>query len=104
MAFVSIHTLEGNPDDLLQRKRTVMDPIIRETAPKYGALLSITVRRPDGLMTINVWESPEQAAAFTQLPHLQAAQRASGLPMPSSFERFPEMEMDVYRSLSPSDE
>lgn len=102
MAYTSIHKLTGDPDDLLHRKRTVMDPVVREVAPDYGAVLSITLKLPDGLMTINVWDSPEQAAAFTQLAEIQAAQRASGLPMPASFERFPKMDMDVYRALTPS--
>ena len=102
MAYVSIHKLPGDPDELLQKKHTSMDPKVREVAPGYGAMLSLTVRVADGVLTINVWDSSEQAAAFTQLAEIQAAQRASGLPMPATFESFPEAEMEVYRSLSPS--
>lgn len=102
MIFVSIHTLDGNPYDLLQRKRSYLDPAVRELAPEHGALFSVTVRRSNGRMIINGWESPQGAAVFTQLPQIQAAQQASGLPLPSSFERFTDGEVDVYGQMSPS--
>ena len=32
MAFLSIHTMEGDPDDLLARKRQHMDPVTERFA------------------------------------------------------------------------
>lgn len=45
MAFLSIHTMEGDPDELLERKRQHMDPVVERLAPGFGALASVTRRR-----------------------------------------------------------
>ncbi|GLV55458.1 hypothetical protein KDH_23020 [Dictyobacter sp. S3.2.2.5] len=97
MPFLSIHTLSGNPDELLQRKQEYMDPVVRQIAPEYGAIKSITVRQADGLMTINLWESAEGAQAFTQRPEVQQAQARSGLPRPATFERYTEVYIEEYQ-------
>jgi hypothetical protein len=46
---------------------------------------------------VNVWESAEAAIGFAELPQIQQAQRESGLPMPSSFERYPDAQLDEYQ-------
>lgn len=97
MAYLTIHRMDGDPDDLLRRKQEDFDPVVREHAGAYEALFSVTARSEQGLVVVNVWETPEGAAAFTRLPAIQAAQGASGLPSPSAFERFPDAELEEYR-------
>ena len=36
MAFLSIQTMEGDPEDLLARKRQHMDPVTERLAPDKG--------------------------------------------------------------------
>ena len=100
MPFLSIHTLSGDPDALLQKKQTAMDPIVRQIAPEYGALLSITAKTADGLITVNLWESAEGAHAFTQRSEVQQAQARSGLPRPATFERYTDVSVETYRQLT----
>ena len=97
MALLSIHTMEGDPDDLLARKRQHMDPVTERLAPAYGALVSVTSRTKTGILTVNVWETPEGAAAFSQDPEAQRAQQESGLPRASTFERFTDADLTIYR-------
>jgi len=97
MALLSIHTMEGDPDDLLARKRQHMDPVTERLAPAYGALVSVTSRTKTGILTVNVWETPEGAAAFSQDPEAQRAQRESGLPRAITFERFTDADLTIYR-------
>ena len=99
MTFLSIHKLSGNPDDLLQRKQAHMDPVVRRLAPEFGAIMSITARLSDGLLTINLWKSVEGSLAFTQHPQVQRAQRDSGLPQPTMFDRYTEVSFDDYRQM-----
>jgi hypothetical protein len=97
MAFLSIHTMNGDPDDLLARKQQHMDPVTERLAPRFGALMSVTSRTETGIITVNVWETPEGAAAFSQEPEALAAHRASGLPRPSTFDRFADADCVFYR-------
>src|SRR5215467_3532522 len=46
MTFLSIHTMEGDPDDLLVRKRRHMDPAMERLAPGFGAIASVTSKPP----------------------------------------------------------
>jgi hypothetical protein len=96
MAFLSIHTMEGDPDDLLARKRQHMDPVVQRLAPGFGALASVTSRTASGIITVNLWADAEGAAAFSQNPEALQAQEASGLPRPATFERFPEADYTFY--------
>jgi hypothetical protein len=88
MAYVTIHTLDGDADELATRKSTLFDPAVREVAPAFGAIASVTAKTDTGLTIVNVWESAEQVAAFTAHPAIQAARDAAALPMPSSFQRY----------------
>lgn len=97
MAFLSIHTMEGDPDELLARKRQHMDPVVERLAPRHGAIWSVTARTGSGIITVNLWQAPEGAARFTQEPEAQQAQRASGLPKPASFERYLDAGYTVYQ-------
>jgi hypothetical protein len=97
MAFLSIHTMEGDPDDLLARKRQHMDPVTERLAPAFGALASVTSRTKTGIVTVNVWETQEGAAAFSQEPEAVRAREASGLPRTATFERFADADYVSYR-------
>ena len=96
MAFLSIHTMEGDPDDLLARKRQHMDPVTERLGPAFGALVPVTSRTKTGIVTVNVWETPEGAAAFSQEPEAVRAHQASGLPRAATFERFTEADCVFY--------
>ena len=89
MTFLSIHTMEGDPDDLLARKRRHMDPVVERLAPGFGAIASVTSKTASGVITVNLWATGDGAAAFSQNQEALHAQRESGLPMPGTFERFP---------------
>ena len=52
MAFLSIHTMEGDPDDLLTRKQQHMDPVVERLAPAFGALASVTSRTASGICAV----------------------------------------------------
>jgi hypothetical protein len=97
MAFLSIHTMEGDPDDLLARKREHMDPVVQRLAPGLGAIWSVTARTGTGIITVNLWDSPEGAARLAAEPQAQQAQLASGLPKPATFERYTDAEYTVYQ-------
>ena len=97
MAFLSIHTMEGDPDDLLARKRQHVDPVTDRLAPAFGALMSVTSRTDTGIITVNVWETPEGAAAFSQDPEVLRARQASGLPRQATFGRFTDADCTLYR-------
>lgn len=86
MAIVSIHTMDGDPQELLQRKEAVMDPVVDELAPGYGALLSITGSTGRGIVVVNAWESAQRARDFSMHPLVSAAQARSGLPAVASFQ------------------
>lgn len=94
--FFSVHTMDGDPQALLAAKREHMDPVVDRLAPQHGAIASVTVPTENGITVYNLWRDAEGAAAFTQEPDAQAAQRASGLPAPSSFTRHPAVDATVY--------
>jgi hypothetical protein len=98
MTFLSIHTMEGNPDDLLARKRQHMDPVVQRLAPAYGAIWSVTAKTSNGIITVNLWNNPEDAARFAQEPEARQAQQASGLPQPATFERFTDADYTAYQA------
>ena len=97
MAFLSIHTMDGDPEDLLTRKRAHVDPIVDRLAPVHGALWSVTAPTDHGIVTVNLWQTADGAAAFSMEPEALAAQRASGLPRPSTFDRYLDADVTEYR-------
>jgi hypothetical protein len=94
--FFSVHTMTGDPDDLMERKERSMDPIVERLASEFGAVFSVTVRTGDGITTYNLWDSAEGAAAFSRHPEAIQAQKESGLPMPSTFERHGSPQVTFY--------
>jgi hypothetical protein len=94
--FFSMHTLDGDPDQLLAAKREHMDPVVARLAPGHGAVASVTVPGEASITTYNIWRTREGAAAFTQEPEARQAQQASGLPAPSSFLAHPDAEVTLY--------
>jgi hypothetical protein len=97
MPYVTIHTLDGNPDELEARKAALFDPAVREVAPAFGAIASVSAKTETGLVIVNVWESAQQAAAFTAHPDIQAARDAARLPTPSSFQRHETGTFELFR-------
>ncbi len=97
MAYVTVHTLDGDPQQLLLRKQQHFDPVVRRVAPEFGAIASVTTVTQAGLLVVNVWESPEKVLAFTAHPEIQAAQAAAQLPMPSSFHRYESGSIDLFK-------
>ena len=95
--FLSIHTMEGDADDLLARKRRHMDPVVERLAPGFGAIWSVTGKTDKGIVTVNLWSTPEGAARFSQAPEAQRAQQESGLPKPATFERFTDVDYTAYQ-------
>lgn len=88
MSYVTIHTLDGDADELESRKSALFDPAVREIGPAFGAIASVSAKTGTGLVIVNVWESAEHAASFTAQPEIQAARDEARLPMPSSFQRY----------------
>jgi hypothetical protein len=97
MAFLTIHRMEGDPDALLRKKQEKFDPTVKEFAGQHGAVFSVTAKTAQGLVVVNVWQSAEAAIGFAQLPQIQQVQRESGLPMPSSFERYADAQRVEYQ-------
>ncbi|HET9126989.1 MAG TPA: hypothetical protein VFN73_02825 [Propionibacteriaceae bacterium] len=94
--YLSIHTMDGDPEALLAAKREHMDPVVSRLAPRHGALASVTVAGDGGITVYNIWRDAAGAAAFSREPEAQQAQQASGLPLPSSFSRHPDVEVTLY--------
>jgi hypothetical protein len=94
--FFSVHTLVGDPEELLRGKRDHMDPVVARLAPRHGAIASVTVAGENGITTYNLWRDAEGAAAFSREPEVQQTQRRSGLPAPSSFVRYDNVEAILY--------
>lgn len=94
--FFSMHTMDGDPEVLLAAKREHMDPVVARLAPGHGAIASVTIPTETGIAVYNIWRDAQGAAAFAQEPAAQEAQRASGLPAPSSFTRHGDAEVTIY--------
>lgn len=94
--FFSVHTMDGDPDQLLAAKRQHMDPVVARLAPRHGAVASIVVHTERGLTVYNVWSSAQGAKAFSHEPEALQAQAASGLPAPSSFTSFDDVQVILY--------
>jgi hypothetical protein len=94
--FFSMHTMDGDPEQLLAAKRQHMDPVVGKLAPKHGAVATVTVRSDTGIAVYNIWRSAEGAMSFTQEPEAQQAQQASGLPAPSTFHRYPDADVTIF--------
>ena len=85
--YFTVHTLDGDPEELLARKREYFDPVVAAHAHRFGAISTVTLSTQAGLIVYNLWETEDGAREFTGLPEIQQAQEESKLPMPSSFER-----------------
>ena len=94
--FFSVHTIDGDPEELLRVKREHMDHVVARLAPGHGAIASVTVAGENGITTYNLWRDADGAAAFSREPEAQEAQWRSGLPAPSSFERYDNVDAVLY--------
>ena len=96
MAYLTIHRLAGDPDDLLARKKEYLDPVTSRLAPSYGGIFSVTAQSADGLVIVNLWDSADAPTRFSRAPEVVRAEQASGLPAPHSFERYDEVQVEPY--------
>jgi hypothetical protein len=62
MAVMSIFKVSGDPDELFKLSEEKVAPAAREYAAANGGISHVTARTDDGLLIVNVWESPEAAA------------------------------------------
>ena len=94
--FFSMHTMDGDPEVLRAANREHLAPVVARLAPAHGAIASVTIRTETGMAVYNIWRDAQGAATFAQDPAAQEAQRASGLPAPSSFARHVDADVAIY--------
>jgi steroid delta-isomerase-like uncharacterized protein len=82
MAVLSVMSIQGNPDDLLARMESTLDPVAARKAPQYGAISSTVVRTDDGIKILNLWETEEGRHRMADDPDVQDAIRAAKIPEP----------------------
>jgi steroid delta-isomerase-like uncharacterized protein len=82
MAVLSVMSIQGNPDDLLARMESTLDPVAARKAPQYGAISSTVVRTDDGIKILNLWETEEGRHRMADDPDVQDAIRAAKFPEP----------------------
>src|SRR5438445_3129065 len=83
MAVLSVMAIQGNPDELLARMESTLDPVAARKAPQYGGISSTVVRTDVGIKILNLWETEEGRHRMADDPDVQNAIRASGFPEPS---------------------
>ena len=97
MAYLTIHHLPGDAASLLALKREKFDPVIEPLARKHGAILSLTAIASDGVVVVNLWETPEGAARLREEPAAIRAQQDAQLPRPSRFEVYENVQLEEFR-------
>jgi hypothetical protein len=97
MPYLTVHRLAGDPKELLKRKRERFDPVIDRLAPQHGAIFSVVAEGEDEVVIVNLWESPQGPQALVTSPEAHDVQQASGMPAPSSFEQYRDVEYKPYR-------
>jgi steroid delta-isomerase-like uncharacterized protein len=83
MAVLSVMKIEGEPDDLIARLQTTIDPVAARKGPQYGGISSTVVRLDDGIKIFNLWQTEEGRHQMAADPDIQAALRTAGFPEPS---------------------
>ena len=83
MAVLSVMKIEGDPDDLIARMQTAIDPVAARKGPHYGGISSTVVRLDDGIKIFNLWQTEEGRHQMAADPEVQAALREAGFPEPS---------------------
>jgi hypothetical protein len=97
MAYLTVHHLPGDPGELRARKQQRFDPVVGPLARRHGAILSLTADAEDGLLVVNLWDSPSGAAALREEPDALRAQQEARLPLPSRFEHYERVQVDDFR-------
>jgi steroid delta-isomerase-like uncharacterized protein len=82
MAVLSVMSMPGDPDELLARMESTIDPVAARKAPQYGGISSTVVRTDDGIQIFNLWETDEGRHRMADDPDVQDAVRAAGWPKP----------------------
>jgi steroid delta-isomerase-like uncharacterized protein len=83
MAVLSVMKIEGEPDDLIARLQTTIDPVAARKGPQYGGISSTVVRLDDGIKIFNLWQTEEGRHQMAADPDIRAALRTAGFPEPS---------------------
>ena len=75
---MTIFSIPGDPADLFEFKREVMDPVITAKGGEYGEIVHIAVKNPDGsgITIVNVWESAERSDRAARDPEIEAVRAA----------------------------
>jgi hypothetical protein len=79
--ILSIMKIEGDPDELARKLKTV-EEVAERKAPQYGGISSTVVRLEDGIKVFNLWETEEGRHQMGDDPEIQQALRDAGLPAP----------------------
>jgi steroid delta-isomerase-like uncharacterized protein len=82
MAVLSVMKIEGDPDDLIARMQTAIDPIATRKGPQYGGISSTVVRLDDGIKIFNLWQTEEGRQQMAADPEIQSALKTAGFPEP----------------------
>lgn len=82
MAVLSVMKIEGDPDDLIARMQTAIDPVAARKGPQYGGISSTVVRLDDGIKIFNLWQTEEGRHQMAADPEVQSALKTAGFPEP----------------------
>lgn len=82
MPHLNLLRFDGDPNDLLARKRQYVDPVTARIGPQAGGLAHITAMTPDGLLVLNLMADAGDQDAAAMHPDVLQALRDSGLPQP----------------------
>jgi hypothetical protein len=74
MSVVSLFKIPGDPDQLFEIQQEKIADAAREHAVANGGIAHLVARTDDGLLVVNVWESPEAAAQAGKIIGPKAAE------------------------------
>ncbi|HEX8065491.1 MAG TPA: hypothetical protein VF520_03075 [Thermoleophilaceae bacterium] len=86
MAVLTMFKIPGDPDELLARKQSELDPVFEPKARENGAIEHLVVKTGDGIMIVNVWETLEGSEKTAQ--DVGPVAREKGLPQPTDWSSF----------------
>ncbi|MCK6210616.1 hypothetical protein KZX45_08695 [Georgenia sp. EYE_87] len=82
MAVLVVARMAGDPDQLAEKILEHLTPVMNEVGPRGGALWHSLAKTPDGVLVVDVWESPGGLAAALGDQRVQEAMARAGLPQP----------------------
>jgi hypothetical protein len=93
--FLSMHTMDGDPDALLAAKRNHTDPVVARVAAWVWRNRIGDGATRHWVADYNIWRDAA-GAEFAQEPEALQAQRRLGLPPPVPFVRHVDTEVALY--------